>query len=114
MPRLINFDVKITTGPQGHEEAVRCCINGHTMPLTNVEGGAKTGEVLTGGFTVNSFVHSLTIVGPDSGEWDIESITVSFECADTEPYTADFGAVSLDETNAVNIWVDPQLSVFYV
>ena len=114
MPRLIRFGVKITTGEQGHEESVRCCINGHTMALTNPEGSTQDGAVFTGDFTVNSFVHSLTIVGPDEGQWEIAGIEVEYECADTEPYSAQFGAVSLDESNEVNIWVDPRPAAFYV
>ena len=114
MPRLISFGVKITTGQQELKEPVRCCINGHTQTMTNTCGGTALGEVFTGDFTVNSFVHSLTIVGPDEGLWDIKTIEVDYECADSDPYKAQFGAVSLDEETEVNIWVDPKPSVFYV
>ena len=114
MPRLISFGVKITTGEHGHEEAVRCCINGHTMALTNTDGHTGPGGFFTGDFTVNSFVHSLTILGPDEGQWEISEIEVSYECADTDLYTAKFGAVALDESNEVNIWTDPTPNVFYV
>ena len=114
MPRLLSFGVKIKTGTQGTDEAVRCCINSHMMPLTNITGGTSVGEVFTGDFTVNSFVHSLTIVGPDEGEWSIDEIEVDSECAEQEPYSARFGAVTLDDSTEVNIWVDPKPSVFYV
>ncbi len=114
MPKLNTFKVKIETGSTGIGEPVRFSINGHTLPFEETKGSTAAGEVFEGEFDINSFAHSLTLVGPDAGEWHINKISVDFDCESTEPYTANFGAVVLNPTNQVNIWQDPPIPAFDV
>ena len=114
MPRLNNFKVTIQTGDPGTRGPVKFSINNHQLPLENTQGGVGPGETFAGGFDVNSFAHSLTLVGPEEGRWNIRSIQVDYRCENTEPYTVKFGEVTLDEATEVNIWQDPPLPTFDV
>lgn len=114
MPRLNTFQVTIETGDSGTQGPVKFSINNHQLPLENTRGGVGPGETFQGGFEVNSFAHSLTLVGPQQGRWDIQSLKVDYACENTEPYSVRFGPVTLDETTEVNIWQDPPLPTFDV
>ena len=114
MPKLNTFKVKIETGSTGIGEPVRFAINSHTLPFENTKGGTGAGEVFEGEYDINSFAHSLTLVGPDEGEWHIDKITVDLLCESTEPYSINYGAVVLTPTNQVNIWQDPPIPAFNV
>jgi len=114
MPKLQSFKVTVETGEEGTPEPVRFSINSHTLPLDHPQGGTGPGQVFQGGFEVNSFAHSLTLVGPDQGRWRIKKITVDYRCENTEPYSMTLGEVTLDETTEVNIWKDPPLPVYDV
>lgn len=114
MAKLISFQVKIETGNPGISGPVKFGINSHALPLENTQGGAEAGQVFEGGYDVNSYAHSLTIVGPEKGQWNIKKMTVDYKSEGTEPYSVTFGEVTLDETTEVNIWKDPPLPVFDV
>lgn len=114
MPRVNTFKVKVQTGKQGMSEPVHFNFNSHNMPFDNVTGSAESGETFEGSFEVNSFAHSLTLVGPGSGKWEIEKITVDYDCEGEKPYTVQFGAITLDESTEVNIWQDPPVLAFDV
>ena len=104
MPRVHSFKVRIETGAKGTAGTVHFNFNNHTMPFETTTGSTESGGVFEGEFVVNSFCHSLTLVGPDSGTWDIDAMTVRFECDEMEPYSVNYGAVSLDEATEVNLW----------
>ncbi len=114
MPKLISFKVKIETGETGTTGPVKFSINGHTVPFEEVEGGVGAGETFAGSYEVNSFAHSLAVVGPDDGKWEIKNISVDFDCDNTSPYSIKLGGVTLDETTEVNIWRDPPRPVYMV
>jgi len=114
MPKLNSFKVKIETGDQGVAGPVMFSINRHEVPFENVTGNTEAGEVFEGGFEVNSFAHSLTLVGPEKGEWHIKKISVDFDCEGTQPYSVTYGEVKLDETSQANLWQDPPQPVFDV
>ena len=114
MPKLNTFKLTIETGEVGHEEPVKFSVNNHRLPLEDVTGSAKPGDTFEGGFVVNSFAHSMTLMGPEQGQWKIKSIKVDYVCENTEPYSVTFGEVTLDETNEVNIWRDPPLPTYDV
>ena len=114
MPRVNTFKVKVQTGQQGMSEPVHFNFNNHKLPFENVTGSAESGKVFEGSFDVNSFAHSLTLVGPESGKWEIEKITIEYDCEKEKPYTVHFGAITLDETTEVNIWQDPPVLAFDV
>jgi len=114
VPKLNKFKIEVETGEVGTEGPVRFCINNHTLPLDNPQGGVGPGETFTGEFEVRSFAHSMTLVGPEKGEWNIKKIKVDFDCENVEPYSALMGEVALDSTTEVNIWRDPPLPVWDV
>ena len=114
MPRLLDFKMTIETGDKGTEGPVMFSINNHQVPLENVEGGCGPGETISGGFQVNSFAHSMTLIGPVKGEWKIKTLKVDFNCENTEPYSVTFGPVTLDDKTEVNVWRDPPLPTFDV
>lgn len=114
MPKLNSFKVKIETGDQGTPGPILFSINRHNVPFENVTGNTEAGESFEGGFEVNSFAHSLTLVGPEKGEWRIKKISVDFDCEGTQPYSVTYGEVTLDETSQANLWQDPPQPVFDV
>ena len=114
MPKLNSFKVKIETGDQGTAGPVLFSVNSHNVPFENVTGNTEAGEFFEGGFEVNSFAHSLTLVGPEKGEWHIKKISVDFVCEGTQPYSVTYGEVTLDETSQANLWQDPPQPVFDV
>lgn len=95
-------------------EPVKFSINNHVLPLENTQGSAEPGQIFEGGYAVNSFAHSLTLVGPESGQWNIKKVIVDYNSDGIEPYSVTFGEVTLDETTEVNIWREPPLPVIDV
>lgn len=114
MPKLNRFNIEIETGERGTALPVHFTINNHKMPLEDTQGGVGAGETFTGGFEIGSFAHSLTLVGPETGQWDIRKIKVDFDCEQNPPYSAVFGQLTLDEATEVNIWQDPPLPTWDV
>ena len=114
MPRVMSFSTEIKTGETGTNTPVRCCINGHTVAFEEATGSTAAQGLYTAEIDINSFIHSLTIVGPDEGKWTIETISVTYTCDGIEPYTVRFGQIELDDTTEVNIWAEATPSTFYV
>lgn len=114
MPKLNTFKIKIETGEPGTPGPVNFSVNNHTLPFENTKGETGAGEIFEGGFEVNSFVHSLTLVGPEEGQWRIKKIHVDFDCENTPPYSVAYGEVTLDESSQVNLWRDPPPPAFDV
>jgi hypothetical protein len=114
MPKLNRFNIRIETGDRGTPGPVLFNINNHVLPFENAEGGTAPGEVFSGGFEINSFAHTLALVGPKEGAWQIRAMTVDFVCESAPPYSVRFGAVTLDETTEVNLWQDPPIPAFDV
>lgn len=114
MPKLRTFKVRIETGDTGTAGPVLFNINNHPLPFENVTGSPSAGQVFEGGFGVDSFAHSLSLLGPESGQWHIRNMVVDYECENAPPYSVTFGEVTLDETTEVNIWKDPPGPTFDV
>jgi len=114
MPKLNRFKIEIETGETGTDAPVHFTINNHKLPLEETQGGVGPSETFSGGFEIRSFAHSLTLVGPESGHWDIRKMKVDYDCENTPPYSVVFGAVTLDDTTEVNIWQDPPLPIWDV
>tara|TARA_B100000686_G_scaffold338193_1_gene410367 strand:+ start:164 stop:508 length:345 start_codon:yes stop_codon:yes gene_type:complete len=114
MPRLNHFKIKIETGAKGLEEPVHFAFNGFKLPFEAMTGGTGPGETFESSYEVNSFPHSMTLIGPNSGEWDISKMVLNFDVEGSEPYSITFGQVTLNEFNEANIWQDPPLPAFDV
>lgn len=104
MPKLSSFTLKIKTGRQGRSDVPQYAINGFTLDFDNASGSMQTGETLEATGTPESFPHSLTLIGPPEGGWDIEGIEASYQCVGEEPYTVRLGALTLDDQSDLNIW----------
>ena len=114
MPRVNTFKVKIQTGKEGMSEPVHFNFNNHKLPFDNISGSAESGCTFEGSFEVNSFAHSLTLVGPESGKWEIDKINVEYHCESEKPYEVNYGSIKLDDLTEVNIWQDPPVEAFDV
>ena len=114
MPKVNNFKVKIETGDIGRSGPIHFNFNNHKVPFDDVKGGTGPDEVFEGAFEVNSYAHSMNLVGPESGQWKVKSITIDYECESIPPYTVKFGEVLLDDTTEANILQDPPLPTFDV
>jgi len=114
MPKLNRFKVEIETGDAGMEGPVSFCINSHKVPFQDCSGSTASGQTFEGGFEVRSFAHSLTLVGPEKGNWEIKRVKVDFEPDAIAPYSVTLGEVVLDETTELNIWKDPPQPTFDV
>ncbi|CAI2718121.1 helicase [Nitrospina watsonii] len=114
MPKLNRFQIRIETGKTGTQQPVYFTINNHKVPFEECKGDVGPGQTFESGFDVSSFAHSMTLVGPEAGTWDIDKIKVDFDCEGTQPYSATFGHVELDEATEVNIWQDPPLPTWDV
>lgn len=114
MPKLNLFKVRVETAERGPAGQVKFNINNHKVPFENPKGGTRPGDTFEGEFEINSFAHTLNLVGPEQGEWDIKSVTVHYDCEAMDPYEVKFGAVTLDETTELDIWQDPPAPVFDV
>lgn len=79
-------------------------INGFPLDFDEAKGGVGPHETaeLTG--SPQSFPHSLVLIGPEEGAWDISGITATYNCAGSQPYTVRLGAVTVDDDADLNIW----------
>ena len=114
MPRLDSFSLDIKTGKQGGPARVQYGINGFPLDFDDSEGGTGSGESIRVSGNPQSFPHMLTLRGPDEGQWDIESVDITYHCSGEEPYSIRLGAVTLDDNSDLNIWHERPLPVFSV
>ncbi len=114
MPKLNTFKIRVETGDVGREGPVHFNINNHRVPFEDPPGGGGPGEIFESGFEIRSFAHSLTLVGPEQGNWKIKKVRMEYECENTEPYSVTLGAVELDATTELNIWQEPPLPTWDV
>jgi len=106
MPRLETFDMKIKTGKRGPDKAPWYEINGFKLDFDEMTGGNGPAETLELTGEPQSFPHSLVLVGPSEGEWDIEGIEITYHVMGAPPYTLRLGGVTLDAETNLNIWYD--------
>lgn len=114
MPRLEKLSLTIKTGDRGLEQKPEYAINGFEIGFDELKGGTGPGETLVATGYPQSFPHSLVLVGPNEGTWDIESIEATYECAADTPYTVRLGTVTLDDTSNLNIWYERPAKVIDV
>ena len=104
MPRLETFELQRHTGGQGLRETPQYSINGFTLAFDEIDGSNDAGQTLRAKAAPQSYPHSLVLVGPEEGAWEIEGITATYHCAGEEPYVLRFGPVMLDDHSDLNIW----------
>lgn len=115
MPRLNDFTIKIETGEMGITEPVRFSFNSHEMNFENIEGEVTSLKTFKAESpSLNSYAHSMNLLGPVKGEWEIKGLIITYRVEDEEPYTISFGPLLLNSKNQVNIWQDKPLETFDV
>jgi hypothetical protein len=114
MPRISHLQLSIETGQNGWDGPVSIAFNGHELPLEKGQGGCSSGETLNGELSPNSFAHSVVLVGPESGAWDIAGLKVTYEVPGEESYTIRFGAITLGDAESLDIWQERPLLTFDV
>src|SRR5262245_39220174 len=108
MPRVNTIRLTIHTGATGSKSEVRIKFNGHTLPLSTASGGTGPGQVYEGYFDVGSFCHSCTLLGPESGEWQVDKVVARFE--GIEPRVNEFtDARRLKAGEEMNVWDAPEV-----
>jgi hypothetical protein len=114
MPKLNTFDVVVKTGATGRTTAPKWVINGFPVDFDESKGGTGPGETFEATGNPGSFPHTLLLQGPNEGNWDIESVKVTYFPNGEEPYTVRLGAVTLDHESDLNIWHERPQPVFDV
>jgi hypothetical protein len=114
MARIDRLEIRIQTGSQGSDSEVKFQFNGHTLPFDNPSGGTGAGEVFEGAFDLMSVAHAVALNGPESGEWAIDKIAVTYHPSMGDPWDLCWGPVLLDATNAVNLWAEAPTPTFDV
>ncbi len=114
MARIERLALRLQTGARGTPGPVLVEFNGHELGCGPGAGGTDAGEVFEGQVEPRSVAHSVVLVGPESGDWDLERIEVTYDPGDGEPWTVCLGPVSLDPRTAVDIWRPRPLPVFDV
>lgn len=104
MPRIETFTVAIRTGGVGTPEPPRFCFNGFDCEFDDPTGGTGAGERFEGSFAPRSVPHALYLSGPTEGTWEVSGIDIHYELSGGEAYDIRLGAVTLDGSNAVNLW----------
>lgn len=114
MPRLDTLSLKITTGKRGPNQEPRYEINGFELDFNEVKGSNSPGETLELSGSPQSFPHSLTLIGPKEGHWDVERIDATYHSDCDEPYTIHLGAITLDAETKLNLKYDRPLKLLDV
>jgi hypothetical protein len=116
MPKLSQFKLEIKTGSNRGPEHPSFSINGFPLEFEETEGSTESGATFTAVGSPNSFPHALVLMGPEQGEgdWDIETVTATYECDGMESYEVRMGAATLDDNANLNIWHEPPLPTFDV
>ena len=106
MAKLNSFRLTITTGGTGPGAIPRYSINGFLVDFDETQGGVGVGETFVAAASPYSFPHTLLLVGPESGTWEIEKMDAWYDCEGEEPYTVLLGAVTLDAQSDLNLWYE--------
>ena len=105
MPRIDTVRLVIETGNPGTDSEVRIKFNGHELPLHRVSGGTGAGQTYEGTYDVGSFAHSVFLLGPKSGSWNVRKVRALYE--GFEPRTQEYADQTLKPGDEVDIWTPP-------
>lgn len=104
MPKLDYFAIRIKTGESGQEQLPKFSINGFELEFEDVKGSIASGDVFEAIGSPGSFPHSMLLIGPDCGTWDIEEMEIAYFLVGEPPYTLRFAGLTLDDTSDLSIW----------
>jgi hypothetical protein len=111
---LQSFTLVVKTGEYGNPELPRYAINGFPLDFEESSGGCGPGEIFHATGYPESFPHSLLLVGPSDGVWDLEETSVTLWIEGERPYTVRLGSVQLDNLSDLNLWYEPPLPVYHL
>jgi len=114
MARIERLEVRIQTGAQGTDSEVKFQFNGHTLAFDSPSGGTGAGEIFEGSFDLMSVAHSIALNGPESGEWAIEEVQVTYHPSNGDSWDLRWGPIALNGANAVNLWQEAPTPTFDV
>ena len=114
MPFLSTFKISIQTGEVGTDEPIFFEFNSHKLEFIDTKGGTEAGQRFEGIGQPSSYVHSLHLIGPEEGEWAVDSISVEFDCQYEDPYQVEYGSVVLTPNNMVQLWMEKPPPVYDV
>lgn len=103
MSRLNTLRLALQTGATGTTTPVRIRINGFTVPVKRLSGDTGSRERWQGSLDINSVVHTLELLGPTSGSWELDELVATFETA-TGTHANVLQGIRLGEQQALNIW----------
>ena len=104
MPKIEKIGIEIETGERGKQGPVQFEFNGHKLTFDTVSGGTEPNAQFEGEFEVGSFGHSVVLVGPDTGEWDIQQLKVTDNLEGENAYSLRFAPLTLDESHSLNLY----------
>ncbi len=84
-------------------DPIRIRINGHILPLTFSTIDEERG-LFEGKADIHSVVHSLELLGPRSGRYDIAVLKATFHMADGKSYGNELRDVAVGTDESVDIW----------
>lgn len=105
MQKIDTVKLVIATGDVGTDTPVRMKFNGHEVALNVDRGSTAPGSEFEGHFDVHSVAHSVFLLGPESGTWEVTRLVVSF--GGPEPTKNEYGPLTLAAGGQLDIWTKP-------
>ncbi len=113
MGRLESIALVVSTGEQGHSGPVVVEFNGFRFECLDSAGRAASGERFSAKLPLRSVAHSLRLVGPETGCWDLASLELTVDPG-LEPYTVAFEPFSLAAGEVADLLVERPTPYFDV
>ena len=111
--KILRLSLELKTGENGRTDLPQIEFNGHLISLSGVEGNCQSGATLTGFIRPGSVAHTIRLVGPEQGAWDISSMRIDYE-GETGSWTVDFVSFALDDETSADIFELPPLPTWDV
>ena len=102
MQKVETLRLRIRTGARGTQDPVRIRFNGHELALVVDAGDTSAGADFEGSFVVSSVAHSVELLGPMTGVWDVDEVVAVYENLD--PAERRHGPASLAEGQTLDLW----------
>ena len=102
MQKVETLRIRIRSGARGTLEPVRIRFNGHELALQVDAGDTTPGADFEGSFVVSSVAHSVELLAPSTGVWDLDEVVAVFEGLD--PAERRHGPASLSDGQTLDLW----------
>ena len=112
--KIDRIHLRVRTGDQALAGPVRLAFNGHVLGLEPLAGGTGPGETFEGTIAPMSVAHTVHLVGPDAGSWDIQGVELRFQPAAGDPWEVMLGPIELTAEQSLDLWYPPPLPTFEV